>query len=264
VTADQYLEATVAKYAVANGPGSDGEREACALSRLISEWAGRDLVGFQLSGAYEKGTAVTFGTDVDILVSVKKPGDARAVYLSLYQHCVDKHLPPEASGVAIRITSNGLKVHLIPWNLDRVQQEGGLQSNIGNCQHTLYDHRRGRTIETNLSRQIDYVRASGRTDEIRAFKIWRERNQLDWPSFYLELTVIQALDEAEAPVSGMLAKNISTVLHYLNTDFARVLAVDPANEENVVSDELSLKEKNVIARAARKSLAMGAWERVLW
>ena len=43
-----------------------------------------------------------------------------------------------------------------------------------------------------------------------------------------------------------------------------VLAVDPANEENVVSDELSLKEKNVIARAARKSLAMGAWERVLW
>ena len=114
MTADQYLQATLAKYAVENCPGSDGERAACALSRLISDWAGRDLVGFQLSGSYEKGTAVTLGTDVDILVSVKKPGDARDVYLSLYQHCADHHLPPDKHGVAIRIASNGMKVHLIP------------------------------------------------------------------------------------------------------------------------------------------------------
>lgn len=264
MTADQYLEATVAKYAVENGPGSDGERAACSLSRLISDWAGRDLVGFQLSGSYEKGTAVTLGAEVDILVSVKKPGDAKEVHQSLYQHCIEQHLPPEANGVAIRITSNGVKIHMIPWNLDRVEQEGGSPAHNGQHQHTLYDHRRGRTIETNLNRHIDYVRASGRRDEIRALKIWRERNQLDWPSFYLELAVIQALEEAKAPASGALATNLSTVMNYVNTDFARTLAVDPANEENVVSDDLSLKEKNVIARAARKSLAMGAWERVIW
>lgn len=264
MTADQYLEATVAKYAVENAPGSDGERAACSLSRLISDWAGRDLVGFQLSGSYEKGTAVTLGTEVDILVSVKKPGDAKEVHQSLYQHCIEKHLPPEANGVAIRITSSGVKIDMIPWNLDRVEQEAGAKAHNSKHQHTLYDQRRGSTIETNLNRHIDYVRDSGRKDEIRALKIWRERNQLDWPSFYLELTVIQVLEEAEAPTSGMLAQNLSTVMNHLNADFARTLTVDPANEENAVSDQLSLKEKNVIAKAARKSLAMGAWERVIW
>ena len=120
----QYLHAIVAKYTVENGPASDGEREACALVRLRMGGTRRDLVGFQLSGSYEKGTAITLGAHVDILVSVKKPGDAKDVYMSLYPHCLDKHLPPEAHGVGIRISSNGVKVHIIPWNLDRVEQEG--------------------------------------------------------------------------------------------------------------------------------------------
>jgi|SRR5215813_1319901 len=264
MTADQYLQATVAKYAVENGPASNGEREACALVRLISEWAGRDLVGFQLSGSYEKGTATTLGTDVDILVPVKKPGDPKAVFLSLYQHCLEKHLPPEAHGVAIGITSNGVKVHIIPWNLDRVEQEGSSGSRAPHGQHTLYHHRQGRVLETDLGKHVNWVQESGRADEIRALKIWRERQQLEWPSFYLELTVIQALADADAPKSGPLTANISTILHHLTTDFLRLTVTDPANEENVVSDELSSKEKNVIARAARKSLAMGAWERVVW
>jgi len=266
MTADEYLQGTVAKYAVENGPASDGEREACALVRLISEWAGRDLVGFQLSGSYEKGTAVTLGTDVDILISVKKPGDAKETYLSLYQHCLEKHLPPETHGVAIRITSNGVKVHIIPWNLDRVEQEGSNGSHAGKSdhQHTLYHHRQERVIETDLSKHADFVRESDRADEIRAFKIWRERQQLEWPSFFLELTVIQALADADNPKSEALANNISTVLRYLTTDFLRLPVIDPANADNVVSDELTSKEKSVIARAARKSLAMGAWERVIW
>ena len=120
----------------------------------------RDLVGFQLSGSYEKGTAITLGAHVDILVSVKKPGDAKDVYMSLYPHCLDKHLPPEAHGVGIRISSKGVKVHIIPWNLDRVEQEGS-NGHARNGHHTLYHHRQGRVIETDLSK----------------------RQQLYWPSF---------------------------------------------------------------------------------
>jgi len=55
MTADQYLHALVAKYTVENGPASDGELEACALVRLSSEWAGPELVGFQLSGSCRVG-----------------------------------------------------------------------------------------------------------------------------------------------------------------------------------------------------------------
>jgi hypothetical protein len=53
--------------------------------------------------------------------------------------------------------------------------------------------------------------------------------------------------------SGALANNISTVLDCLTTDFLRLPTIDPANADNVVSDELTSKEKNVIALAARKS-----------
>jgi len=267
VTDDQYVESIVAKYAVENQPGSDAEREACALGRLISDWAGKDLVGFQLSGSYEKGTAISLGTDVDILVSIEKPNDAQEVYLSLYRHCAERNFPPEAHGVSIRILSNGVKVHMIPWNLDhsRAQEpDAHPVAGGGKHQHTLYHQRRGVTVETNINKHTQMVRGSGRADEIRALKIWRERHHLEWPSFYLELTVMDALSDAEAPKSGSLAKNVSTVLHYLAHDFPRAVTMDPANTENVISDDLNAKEKSVISREARKSLVMGAWEKIIW
>ena len=53
---------------------------------------------------------------------------------------------------------------------------------------------------------------SGRTEEIRVLKLWRRQKGIEFPSFYLELTVINALSGRR---SGELAANVWTAFAYL-------------------------------------------------
>ena len=102
---------------------------------------------------------------------------------------------------------------------------------------------------------------SGRQQEICALKIWRERNQLDFPSLYLELSVLRAL---ESERFGQLAENVMTGFRYLSGRFEKTVVRDPANSENVVSDDLSASQKAAIGKAARQALEDENWKKILW
>jgi hypothetical protein len=92
-------------------------------------------------------------------------------------------------------------------------------------------------------------------------KIWRARQKLAFPSFYLELTTIAALKES---ARGSTAKNFRTTLEYLANGFAETTVVDPANSNNIVSDDLTSDERHAVKRAAQKSLSTEKWEHSLW
>jgi hypothetical protein len=47
-------------------------------------------------------------------------------------------------------------------------------------------------------------------------------------------------------------------------DFMRARVVDPANTNNIISDDLGPEEKRVISVAAQRSLAMQNWGQILW
>ena len=178
------------------------------------------------------------------------------------------------------------------------QRAAGRQSSAKACEgkHTIYRRRTDAWMQTDVSEHMRVVGRSGWTDEIRAMKIWRERWRLDWPSFYLELTVLDALkgslsatqeageeaalrsSEAKSHMESSpltvalkpcstqrgLAGNMRRALEYVAEDFVRARVVDPANTNNVISDELRTEEKGAIAAAARKALGMSSWESVLW
>ena len=60
------------------------------------------------------------------------------------------------------------------------------------------------------------------------------------------------------------AANVLTVLEYLRDSFTKALVVDPANSNNIVSDDLTSTEKSTIASAAKNSLAQTNWGTILW
>lgn len=103
------------------------------------------------------------------------------------------------------------------------------------------------------------MRSSCRTEEIRIVKLWRDQWGLDFPSIYLELAVLEAL--RGKPI-GRLSKNVADVL----SDFAGCLTatriMDPANTNNVISDDLSIAGKQAIAAAAQEALN-GSWENLV-
>jgi len=131
---------------------------------------------------------------------------------------------------------------------------------MGIVEGVLFNKGAGAAVHTDLAQHAHLVANSGRQQEICAVKIWRERSGLDSPSLYLELTAMHIL---AAERFGQLADNVLTVLCYISTRFEQAVVRDPANFDNVVSNDLSAGEKKAIAKAARDAL-YDEWKKILW
>jgi hypothetical protein len=127
--------------------------------------------------------------------------------------------------------------------------------------NVLFNKRSGSAVHTDVAQHVHLVANSGRQQEICALKIWRERCGLDFPSLYLELTVLHAL---AAERFGQLADNVLVVLRYICNRFEQAAVRDPANFDNIVSEDLSGGEKKAIAKGARDALYDENWKKILW
>ncbi len=136
------------------------------------------------------------------------------------------------------------------------------QQNIrgGNSEdHSLFRRRADTSTQTNVAKHIATVRNAGRISELRILKPWRNQKQLDFPSFYLELTTIAALSGAR----GTLSQNVWSALEYLRDRFPNARVVDPANTNNIISDDLSAADKAKIATAAGQALKATDWSQIV-
>ncbi len=251
MTADEYVASVILKYAVSTAGGSPAARAADLVVPALRSWAGQSLLGIQFSGSYAKGTAISLGTDVDLFISLNWDMAVKDIYWNLYRYCAERGLEPQPQNVSICVRSNGLGVDLVPGR----KQHGNTDD------HSLYKRKKDSWTQTNVAQHIRVISGSGKTDEIRALKIWRERNRLDFPSFYLELTTLEALKYGRG---NSLAERVRMVLQYLGEEFPSCRVVDPANTNNVISDDLGPEEKRGISLAAQRSLAMQNWEQILW
>ena len=253
MTPDQYLLSVLAKYRVPLTASIAANRARQALNPLISKWANQYLLAILFSGSYAKGTVVRGGTDLDLFISVSPttPETLREIYQTLLNALKAHFILPRRQDVSIGIKYQGLKIDIVP----------GKKRPGNTLDHSLYRSKAGTWIQTNVLKHIAHVRKSGRVNEIRALKIWRQLHSLDFPSFYLELAVIRALS---GRWSNQLADNVLTVLDFFANNLTNARIVDPANTNNIVSDDLTVAEKRSIANQARLSESMAYWSQVLW
>jgi hypothetical protein len=61
-----------------------------------------------------------------------------------------------------------------------------------------------------------------------------------------------------------LANNIMKVFDYLYEDFLDTEIVDPSNSNNIVSDDISRKEKQAIKEKAYSALTASSWNEIIW
>ncbi len=249
-TVDQYAASIVEKYIVTPDTGSPSHRAADAVIPLLKQWGKQYLQGITLSGAYAKGTAISLASHVDILIVLNTvPGlQMKNIFWSLFEFLTDHEMRPRTRTVTIQVQSKGLFVDLIPACRDK----SGL---------VLFNKKTGGSVQTDVARHVHLVSNSGRQQEICALKIWRERMALDFPSLYLELTVLNAL---EGERFGQVADNVLSVLRYVAGRFEQAMVRDPANSDNVVSNDLKESEKKVIAKAAHNALYDENWKKILW
>jgi hypothetical protein len=251
-TVEQYAASIVEKYHVDADTGSPSHHAADEVIPLVKEWGKQYLAGISLSGAYAKNTAVSLSSDVDLLVTLKPvPNmEMKQVFWNLFEFFTDHDCKPHTRNVSIQLKSRGLLVDLIP----------AYREADGSSQ-TLFNKKTGHAVRTDVGRHVHLMANSGRQQEICALKIWRERNSLDFPSLYLELTALHAL---ETQRFGQVAENVLTTLRYMAHRITQAVVRDPANSTNIISDDISSSAKQAIAHAATEALYDENWKKILW
>lgn len=231
------------------------------LKSTLQTWAGSCFVEIKNSGSRAKDTAISLASDVDYLVSLssgcnENSGGLKSIYNSLYSKLSANYQNIRKQNVSVRINLNGLEVDVTPG-----RKQSGNTNN-----HNLYVSKSDTWKQTNIQKHIIDIKNSGRTNEIKLLKIWRELNKLDFPSIYLEYLMINNVLLNKPKDANNLADNVSYALTELAKDssnplYARV--VDPANTSNVLSELLNETEKTKIINTAKLAIRSN-WNQVFY
>ena len=224
----------------------------CFCVPYTKEWANSYLVDVKISGSSAKGTAVSNGTDVDLFISLTSTtyNTLNEIYESLFSYMDEKGFTVRRQNVSIGIEYNSDQIDLVP---------GRRQSQYGN-DHSLYVSKKKSWTKTNIDTHISKVSNSNRQNEIKLAKIWRNANKLDFPSFYLELIIIDALNNKTI---GATDTNFLTALNFIASNIESNYYYDPSNTNNCISDQISTAEKKRIAVAAKNSASQKMWKDIV-
>ena len=252
MTADAYLQSILNREKVDNGPLSPVRSVLTILRPTLNQWGNGYLIDAYASGSFSKGTANRSGTDIDIFVSISSttPDPLRQIYATLVTKLTQLGYSPRQQNVSIGILVNGYDVDLVP----------AKRQDQFSDDHSLYRRKADTWTKTNVAKHVSLVGGSQRKDEIRLLKLWRNQKGLGFPSFYLELVVLEAL---RWQPSGAISSNVWKAFAYLRDTFPTVRVVDPANTNNVISDDLTVAERATVKAAAERALQATDWSQIV-
>lgn len=252
MTADEYLRDILRREAVDTSPSSPYQSIVSDFKAIIKSWAGSCFYDLTPSGSFAKGTANKSKSDIDLLISLtpETTNSLKEIYDSLFNHLSGYSLSPRRQNVSIGVQYKGIGIDVIPGKLrDRRSDD-----------HSLYVRKKDTWRQTNVAQHIRIVGGSRRVEEIRVIKLWRDQWGIEWDSIYLELMVIDALSGRGY---GDLANNVFTVFEYIRDRIGAYRVIDPANSNNIISDDLSAAEKKAISDAAATAHRASYWKEIV-
>lgn len=232
------------------------------LKLKLRTWAGNCYLEIINSGSRAKGTAISLASDVDYLVSLtsgcnENSGGLKSIYNSLFTTLNGQYQNVRKQNVSIRVKVSDLEIDITP-----------ARKQFGNTNyHSLYVSKLDTWKQTNIQKHINDISQSGRLNEIKLLKIWRELNHLDFPSIYLEYLLVGNILSGKSKGSDYLSSNFWSVLQELAKDMGNPIysrVVDPASSTNILSDLLTSTEKSRIISAAKTSIGKQTWGEIVW
>lgn len=250
---DEYIRRVVMAHTPANPYVV--EEKIDELRPHIHTWANGHEYEIRPSGSLAKGTAIIGTSDMDIFISlnpsVSTCNTLENVYNTLRNRFHASGHSPREQNVSVGITHSGLKIDVV----------AGVRHHVLGQDHSIWKRKARTWTKTNVDEHVRYVVGSGRISDIKAVKIWRKLRGLDFPSFYLEMSVIEAL--RGKLLAGSPSEHFVAVMNYLANDLRTKTIKDPANSANEVSEDLTDNEKMIVANAAARTL-QGGWQQAIW
>jgi hypothetical protein len=255
---NMYLLQILQKYQVRNIV-SNVETE---LKNYLFSWCQKCDPEIFLSGSRSKQTAISLVSDYDYFVSLSSDCNVNQMGIEAISDALHEHLKKKyyynirRQNVSTRIEISGLNIDIT----------AGIKISGYQNYHWLYRSKDGSKKQTNAKMHIDDVSKSGRTNEIKLLKIWREINKLEFPSIYLEYLMIKNILLNKSTNTNNLADNVSYTFSELAKDSGNPLYSkidDPANTTNILSELLNQTEKTKIINAAKVAIRSN-WNQVFY
>lgn len=209
---------------------------------------------FYYAGSFAKKTMIRQAYDLDVVIYW--PSDCGYTLKSIH----------DAVGDVLKKHWKYVTQKTVAWEL---QFEGGFWLDVvpgraidGTFKYAnLYRTDTGTSLQTSIKVHIDTVRDSGRRDVIRLMKLWRTKRAVPLKkSLALELLTIDGCNGL--PVNA-LEKQLIASLRYVRDNILTVRLIDPANSNNVLSDEISTVDRRAIQVAAQTAIDAQYWRQVL-
>jgi len=250
MTAHEYLENVLNSHALNDWEVESLRNKRSEIETYLRSCFGQDITNFYYSGSIAKGTAIRLSYDLDLCVYFKRDSfdSLRDMYEQVYTKLDQRYsLEPKTVSIAIK----GSNVDIVPPR--RIDETGVLVN--------LYRRDIDSQIQTSISIHVKTISASGVRNIIKLIKIWKQRHNLHFKSFALELLVIKSLKDK---VLDGYDNKVWEVLKYIRDDVLTVRLEDPANSNNVVSDVILGKDKQAMTTQAIVSLNQGSWSDIIW
>jgi len=120
----------------------------------------------------------------------------------------------------------------------------------------LYRNDAGERLKTSIKKHIDTVRNSWYQDIIRLMKLWKYRKKVPIKTFLLELLAIEGCDGIHTEDTEAL---LNAAFGYISDKIMTARVVDPANTNNIISDDLTRETKKKIQTASDNVLLAESW-----
>ena len=106
---------------------------------------------------------------------------------------------------------------------------------------------------------MEHIERYNRRDVIKLLKLWKYRRNVPIKTFLLEImTHLVCFDVTRDSLSIQLEK----VLEFITNNIAENNFYDPANGDNIISDDLTMREKYEIRDKACKALNREYWGQI--
>ena len=209
---------------------------------------------FYYAGSYAKHTMIRSSFDLDLVIYFPPTGrfSVKEIYELVEKRLNNRGYRTQRHNVAIRLPyQGGFHLDVVPGRaIDNTYQFAN-----------LYSPERDSTKRTSIKVHIDAVRSGGSQDVIKLVKLWRLRHQVGLGSFVIELAVARSLAGRERQA---LEDKVWEVLRFFQDEFRTANLIDPANSNNVVSDDVSTGVKQSVASAAATSRSKRSWQEIVW
>jgi|AntRauTorcE11897_2_1112592.scaffolds.fasta_scaffold00973_10 hypothetical protein len=184
-------------------------------------------VRFIYGGSLAKGTANTNSCDIDLIcyVNCNTNMTLKEIYETTAKALEDNNYLVNRKNSAIELTGKigenswDTTVDVVPGRYIKDSQDVN-----------LWNNREQKTLKTNPEKQINKVKESNSKDLIRIVKLFREFNNLRFKSFFLEIFIIDIVEEDFQDGDDIQDK----LVHFCNhsNDIGTTKIFDPANFNN--------------------------------